>query len=144
MPRPAGLSGVPASVADAGEVPAGGPVGRPFPPLGGAMVIDCDACAARGPACADCVVSVLLGGPPAGLHTRSARSPAGEWGGPADQVELDGAEQAALAVLAGCGLVPPLRLVPVDRQMDRPRDRAVDRRGGRPEAPGDTAEREVS
>lgn len=28
------------------------------------MVIDCDECAARGPACGDCVVSVLLGGPP--------------------------------------------------------------------------------
>ena len=35
-------------------------------------------------------------------------------GGPAP-VELDGAERAALAVLAGSGLVPPLRLVPVDR-----------------------------
>jgi hypothetical protein len=30
-------------------------------------------------------------------------------------VELDGAERAALAVLAGCGLVPPLRLVPLER-----------------------------
>jgi len=59
------------------------------------MLIDCDTCAVRGPACGDCVVTVLLGAPPAG-------------------VELDGAEQAAIAVLAGSGLVPPLRLVPVD------------------------------
>ena len=76
------------------------------------MVIDCDACAARGPACGDCVVSVLLGGPPARGHEHPARSPGGERGGPPGRVELDGAEQAALAVLAGCGLVPPLRLVP--------------------------------
>jgi hypothetical protein len=62
------------------------------------MHIDCDTCATRGPACADCVVSVLLGAP-----TSSSDF------GP----ELDGAEQAALAVLAGSGLVPPLRLVPV-------------------------------
>jgi hypothetical protein len=59
------------------------------------MLIDCDACAVRGPACGDCVVTVLLGAPPAGI-------------------ELDRAEQAAIAVLAGSGLVPPLRLVPVD------------------------------
>jgi hypothetical protein len=29
------------------------------------MMIDCDACVARGPACGDCVVTVLLGAPPA-------------------------------------------------------------------------------
>ena len=62
------------------------------------MFIDCDACATRGPACADCVVPVLLGVPTAPADARP---------------ELDGAEQAALAVLAGSGLVPPLRLVPV-------------------------------
>jgi hypothetical protein len=59
------------------------------------MIIDCDSCAVRGPACSDCVVSVLLGTP-------SATS----------EVELDGAERAAIAVLAGVGLVPPLRLLP--------------------------------
>jgi hypothetical protein len=53
--------------------------------------IDCDTCQARGPACGDCVVTVLLGMPPRG-------------------VELDAAEQAAISVLAGTGLVPPLRL----------------------------------
>jgi hypothetical protein len=55
--------------------------------------VDCDSCSARGPACTDCVVSVLLGVP-----------------GP--RVELDGDEQQALSALAGSGLVPPLRLVP--------------------------------
>ncbi len=59
------------------------------------MLIDCESCAVRGDACADCVVSVLLG------------APAAAGGG----VELDGAERAAIAVLAGSGLVPPLRLV---------------------------------
>jgi hypothetical protein len=61
------------------------------------MIIDCDSCEVRGPACGDCVVSVLLGTPPA-----------------AGGIDLDGAEQAAIAVLAGSGLVPPLRLVPGD------------------------------
>jgi hypothetical protein len=62
------------------------------------MFIDCDACTARGPACADCVVTVLL----------RAAPPAPTGAG----VELDQAEQAAIAVLAGSGLVPPLRLLP--------------------------------
>lgn len=55
--------------------------------------VDCDSCSARGPACTDCVVTVLLGIP-----------------GP--RVDLDGDEQQALSALAGSGLVPPLRLVP--------------------------------
>ena len=55
------------------------------------MLIDCDTCEVRGLACGDCVVSVLLGPPP--------------------ELELDAAEQHALDVLAGSGLVPPLRLV---------------------------------
>lgn len=63
------------------------------------MLIDCDTCAVRGPACGDCAVTVLLGAPPALAG---------------DGVELDGAERAALAVLAGSGLVPPLRLLPAD------------------------------
>lgn len=54
------------------------------------MVIDCDTCLARSAeACGDCVVSVLLGGPPA--------------------VYAD--ERAAIDALADSGLVPPLRLV---------------------------------
>jgi hypothetical protein len=64
------------------------------------MVIDCDTCAVRGPACGDCVVTVLLGSRPDRL--------------PGPGAELDPAEQAAIAVLATSGLVPPLRLVPVD------------------------------
>jgi hypothetical protein len=63
------------------------------------MLIDCDACAVRGPACGDCVVTVLLGAPP----VRRADDATG--------IDLDGNEQAAIAVLAGSGLVPPLRLV---------------------------------
>ena len=63
------------------------------------MNIDCDSCAARGPACGDCVVTVLLGAPPEG-------------------VELDEAEQRAIEALAESGLIPPLRLVP-----ERPRGR---------------------
>ncbi len=58
--------------------------------------VDCDTCTARGPACTDCVVTVLLGIP--GVR-----------------VDLDGDEQQALSALAGSGLVPPLRLVPRTR-----------------------------
>ncbi|GIH18708.1 hypothetical protein [Rugosimonospora africana] len=65
------------------------------------MLIDCDNCEVRGPACAGCVVSVLLGAPPAG-------------------VELDESEQAAIAVLADAGMVPRLRLVTRQRP-ERPR-----------------------
>ena len=55
--------------------------------------IDCDSCAVRGPsACGDCVVSVLLGGPP-------------------QEVPVDPDERRALEVLAESGLVPPLRMV---------------------------------
>jgi hypothetical protein len=56
------------------------------------MLIDCDSCQVRGPACGECVVSVLLGAPPGG-------------------VEIDESERAALDALADGGLVPPLRLV---------------------------------
>jgi hypothetical protein len=59
------------------------------------MVIDCDNCAVRGPACGGCVVSVMLGAAP-------------------DGVELDEAEHRALRVLADAGVVPRLRLVPRD------------------------------
>lgn len=59
------------------------------------MLIDCENCAVRGPACGGCVVSVMLGAPPEG-------------------VELDEAERAALRVLADAGVVPHLRLVPRD------------------------------
>ena len=64
------------------------------------MNIDCDSCAAKGPACGDCVVTVLLGAPPEG-------------------VELDEAEQRAIEALAESGLIPPLRLVPERRPSRR-------------------------
>ena len=57
------------------------------------MLVDCNACAARGPACADCVVSVLLGVPDA------------EGG------RLAADERRALDAMAAAGLLPPLRLV---------------------------------
>lgn len=63
------------------------------------MLIDCDVCEVRGPACSDCVVSVLLGVPDGGA-------------------ELDRAEQVAIGTLADAGLVPPLRLVVNDRPAD--------------------------
>lgn len=53
--------------------------------------IDCDTCTMRGLACHDCVVTVLLGPPP--------------------EMGFDEEEQRALDVLAGSGLVPPLRMV---------------------------------
>lgn len=73
------------------------------------MIIDCGSCAhspelhAAGTpehatavaACGDCVVSVLLGVP-------ESLSPV---------THLDDEHQAAIRVLAGSGLVPPLRLV---------------------------------
>ncbi|GAA3625992.1 hypothetical protein GCM10022223_49000 [Kineosporia mesophila] len=79
------------------------------------MLIDCDACAVRGPACRDCVVSVLLGAPAAPVrHVGHPSVPGGPV--PATGIDLDRQEQAAIAALAGSGLVPPLRLVarPVD------------------------------
>ncbi|MEA4943306.1 MAG: hypothetical protein VB080_02590 [Propionicimonas sp.] len=54
--------------------------------------VDCGSCRARGPACSDCVISVLLG-------------PV------ASEVELDADELGALSAMAESGLVPPLRLV---------------------------------
>ncbi len=54
--------------------------------------VDCGRCLAAGPACADCVVTLLLGAND-------------------DAPELTPAEQQALANLAAGGLVPPLRLV---------------------------------
>jgi hypothetical protein len=62
------------------------------------MLIDCDACSVRGACCEDCVISVLLGPPE-------------------EPVEFDPAERVALVRLASAGLVPPLRLVPKDREI---------------------------
>ncbi len=63
------------------------------------MLIDCETCVVRDVSCADCVVTVLLASAPVETHVEP-------------RLELDRAEQAAIAVLAGSGLVPPLRLVP--------------------------------
>ncbi|HEY3259381.1 MAG TPA: hypothetical protein VGJ95_03815 [Pseudonocardiaceae bacterium] len=57
------------------------------------MIVDCDRCAVRGDACADCVITVLLGAPPGG-------------------VRLDATERRAIDALADAGLIPQLRLVP--------------------------------
>ena len=59
------------------------------------MIIDCDSCVVRGLACEDCVVSVLLGVPP--------------------NVEIDALEQRAIDTLGRAGIVPRLRLEPIDR-----------------------------
>ena len=53
--------------------------------------IDCDHCVLRGPACHDCVVTVLLG--------------------PPDELTFDDDQCLALDALAAGGLVPPLRMV---------------------------------
>ncbi|HBX80317.1 MAG TPA: hypothetical protein DEG88_00300 [Propionibacteriaceae bacterium] len=55
--------------------------------------VDCGTCRVRGPACRDCVISLLLGVPQ-------------------EVTELEHDERRALAALAGSGLMPPLRLVP--------------------------------
>ncbi|GAA4447737.1 hypothetical protein GCM10023148_53910 [Actinokineospora soli] len=60
------------------------------------MIVDCDRCEVRAEdTCRDCVVSVLLGTPPA--------------------AEFDGPEQAAIAALAAAGMIPRLRLVPIEK-----------------------------
>lgn len=53
--------------------------------------IDCDTCMVRGLACHDCVVTFVMGPPP--------------------ELKFDDDEERALEVLAGSGLVPPLRMV---------------------------------
>ena len=70
--------------------------GRPGDPSGagrgepaGVVTLDCDTCAVRGLECGDCVVTVLLGMPA--------------------PVQVGPGQLRALGVLAGSGLVPPLR-----------------------------------
>jgi hypothetical protein len=83
------------------------------------MIIDCGTCAVAGLACGDCVVSVLLGIPEvldradstvSGLASDSLSEMPESSVLPLVHVEDEHA--AALEVLAGSGLVPPLRLVP--------------------------------
>lgn len=61
------------------------------------MIIDCETCAARPHACADCVVTFLT-------------VPVGAPESVAGTVELDAGERRAIDVLAASGLVPPLRM----------------------------------
>ena len=61
----------------------------PLPGIGDGVLLDCTTCAVRGVGCSDCVVAVLLG--------------------PPEPVAVDHGQVHALAVLAGSGLVPPLR-----------------------------------
>jgi hypothetical protein len=73
------------------------------------MIIDCDRCAMREVACADCAVGVLLGASPA---------PAASLAGPivaADPprrhpLDLDTAERRAIQLLTDAGVIRPLRL----------------------------------
>jgi hypothetical protein len=84
------------------------------------MLIDCDTCTARGAGCADCVVTVLLGAPPAreagpvvvplrGLRDRPVLAVEEAEPQPGVLVELDEVERRAVRALAEGGLVPPLR-----------------------------------
>ena len=81
------------------------------------MIIDCDRCAIRGVGCSDCVISVLLSAP--------------------GKVELVEPELKALGALADAGLVPHLRLVPLDDPASEVTDEPVDTRT----ASGPSAER---
>lgn len=89
--------------------PAGAGASTASDPVGATaadpMLVDCDRCSVRGAGCPDCVVTFLLGGPPA-------------------DVVLDPDERRALDVLASAGMVPPLRMV-----------RALDSRAGDDAAP---------
>lgn len=75
------------------------------------MIIDCGTCAVAGLECGDCVVTVLLGMPEVTDRPSGDRGEMHETAAlPLMHVEDEHA--AALEVLAGSGLVPPLRLVP--------------------------------
>jgi hypothetical protein len=83
------------------------------------MIIDCGTCAVAGLACGDCVVSVLLGIPE--VLDRAGSTGVTVAGDilsemPESSVlplmHVEDEHAAALEVLAGSGLVPPLRLVP--------------------------------
>lgn len=81
---------------------------EPAAPSEPGCVIDCDTCTVRGAACGDCVVSVMLGGPPPAVAPEDER---------------------ALEVLAGMGLVPPLQMrAPEPSGPEPPRDTWLPRR----------------
>jgi hypothetical protein len=79
------------------------------------MVINCDRCAVRGAACANCAVTFVA-------H-------------PGERIELDAADVRALTALANAGMIPPLRYAP---RQDAPRQDAPRQRDSaarRPHAP---------
>ena len=71
------------------------------------MIVDCNECVVRGPACEDCVVTVLLGEPVVGIP------PDYEAATGHAVLSLEQEEERAIGVLADSGLVPRLRLVKV-------------------------------
>ncbi len=78
------------------------------------MIIDCDDCAVRGPACGDCVVTVLLGGRPDSAVTAEDTVDRLHLNGVhLNSIDLDDTERRAVEALAAGGLIPPLRMVPL-------------------------------
>ncbi|HEY5856893.1 MAG TPA: hypothetical protein VIW24_23305 [Aldersonia sp.] len=69
------------------------------------MIVDCNECVVRGDACAECVVTVVLGLPEVRRGAPDADP------GRRREIRLEQEERAALDVLAEQGLVPRLRLV---------------------------------
>lgn len=67
------------------------------------MIIDCHSCQAAGPACGDCLVTVLLGNPGFGTQEIGTQQ--------IGTHEIADEHEAAVGVLAASGLVPPLRLI---------------------------------
>lgn len=90
-------------------MPAG--VSVVVPSVGG-MLIDCGSCRVRGDACADCVVTFLTipVRPRDDEAVPSSSASSASSTAPPALVDLDADERRALDVLAGSGLVPPLRL----------------------------------
>lgn len=73
------------------------------------MIVDCGDCVMRHKACADCVVSVLLGVPDVAPGAGEGASTGAGSGYPTMPLQQD--ERDAMAALAEGGLVPHLRLV---------------------------------
>jgi hypothetical protein len=69
------------------------------------MIVDCSDCKVRDIACADCVVTVLLG--PPGFPSDKAVSVRSN----PSKIDIDQEELGAMGVLADSGLVPRLRLI---------------------------------
>lgn len=91
------------------------------------MIVDCGDCKVRDIACADCVVTVLLGAP-GWPSTGVAQVSSGT-----AKIDIDQEELGAMDVLADVGLVPRLRLVvdensPANHPSLSARDKGVDQR----------------